>query len=92
MAGVDRPNGKVLWNLYKLTQADFDALLAKQDGRCAICGALPSEADRGRLHVDHEHNGTKRVRGLLCGLCNRALGRPDQVPGWLDKAKAYLEG
>ena len=45
-------------------------MLERQSGVCAICGGKPKS---GRLHVDHIH-GTDRVRGLLCNLCNPALG------------------
>jgi Autographiviridae endonuclease VII len=54
---------------YGMTEADYNALLAKQKGRCAVCKRKP----RYRLHVDHDHR-TKRVRRLLCRRCNPALG------------------
>ena len=64
---------------YSLTQDAFDALLAKQDGKCAICRtSTPPKyktvrGNRGGWQVDHCHkNG--HVRGILCGPCNRALG------------------
>ncbi len=55
---------------------DYDALLAKQGGGCAICGARPFSKRAGgkRLSVDHDHN-TGKVRGILCASCNFALGK-----------------
>lgn len=53
------------------------ALYDKQQGRCAVCGQYEPI---NKLNVDHVH-GTKQVRGLLCGHCNKALGllRDDPV-------------
>src|SRR5213593_4753145 len=65
-----------LLRTYGMTQEDFWALLAKQEGRCAICRTdrppcrVPGESV---WHVDHDHK-TGRVRGLLCFNCNAALG------------------
>ena len=52
---------------YGLTPAEYDELAEKQMKKCAICGS------EEKLHVDHCHQ-TKKVRGLLCGNCNRGLG------------------
>lgn len=52
---------------YGIGQADVDAMLATQGGLCAAC-----KTDRPQ-HVDHDHE-TGRVRGMLCFLCNQALG------------------
>lgn len=57
---------------YGMTVAEYDALLASQGNRCAICRATKA-GGRGRFHVDHCHE-TGRNRGLLCHLCNVALG------------------
>lgn len=60
---------------YGMTIEEYEALLKKQDGVCAICKEPPQDnlTRFGVLHVDHCHT-TKKVRGLLCGLCNTALG------------------
>ena len=42
-------------------------MLGAQGGRCAACGQDEPK------HVDHDHE-TGRVRGMLCFLCNQALG------------------
>lgn len=60
--------------LYGITIAQFDDMMRLQGGVCAICGRPPNTGRR--LHVDHDHRGIKRVRGLLCTFCNlRVLGR-----------------
>ena len=70
---------------YGLTSAGYDALLAEQDGQCAICGGVES-----RLVIDHNHD-TGKVRGLLCQKCNRGLGQFDEAPRHLLAAIAYIE-
>jgi Recombination endonuclease VII len=60
-----------LKRLFGITQEQYDEMLASQGGVCAICGNL----DPGRnLAVDHVHDDTKAVRGLLCSNCNSGLG------------------
>ena len=71
---------------YGLTQNLFEALVAAQLGNCAICGANEDL----ELHVDHDHR-TKKVRGLLCGKCNKAIGLLNDDLELLLAAKNYLE-
>lgn len=59
-----------LYRHYKISHADYNAMLAAQSGVCAVCGSAPNGK---RLFVDHDH-ATGRVRGLLCHCCNMALG------------------
>ncbi|WP_374106280.1 endonuclease VII domain-containing protein [Streptomyces sp. TRM70350] len=70
---------------YGLTPAEFDALVAQQQGVCCICLAAPAE------HVDHCHE-TGRVRGVLCFSCNAALGQFKDRPDVIRRAAAYVEG
>ena len=79
-----------LKKLYGLLPADYDRLLEKQGGVCALCGRGPKPGGRNRrLCVDHCHK-TRRVRGLLCVPCNLALGILELVG--LDKLAKYLGG
>lgn len=82
---------------YGLTEIDYVALLQQQGGVCAICRQPPAVvtgqryANRyGRLHVDHDHE-TGRVRGLLCGNCNRGIGMLKHDPALLRNAIVWLE-
>ena len=68
-----------------MTLADYDAMLAKQGGRCALCGG-----EMKRPVVDHCHQ-TGAVRGVLCHPCNIKLPAVEDM-GWVMLAWAYLEG
>ena len=72
---------------YGMTLADYDALLAKQNGVCFICET--NEPDQ-TLAVDHYHP-TGVVRGLLCRDCNLGLGNYKDDPRLIRRATAYLE-
>lgn len=75
---------------YGITLADYDRMVAEQDGKCAICGRIPAgKHNQARLHVDHDHR-TGRIRGLLCSHCNRGLGFLGDSPETLRRATAYL--
>lgn len=66
---------------------DYEDMLISQKGNCAICGL--KEKSGCRLSVDHDHK-TKKVRGLLCGNCNRGIGLFKDDPFMLDLAFMYL--
>lgn len=65
--------------------ADYDAVLAHQDGKCAICRAPATKS----LHVDHSHK-TGIVRGLLCWRCNYGLSWYRDDPSLLSRASYYV--
>lgn len=73
---------------YGITMADFEALLAKQGGVCAICAGEHRGVGK-RLHIDHCHESGK-IRGLLCSPCNTAIGLLDDDPARAESAAAYL--
>ncbi len=75
---------------YGLTIAAYDAMLAEQNERCAICRE-PFDDTRARyVCVDHDH-ATGAVRGLLCFNCNTVLGKVRDKPELLFNAIHYLE-
>lgn len=57
---------------YGITQEDYEEMLAKQDGKCAICGTLEEE-NHLSFCIDHNHS-TGKVRELLCVHCNFGIG------------------
>jgi predicted RNA-binding protein YlxR (DUF448 family) len=87
-AAIQRTNGrKYLLRDWGLTAAEFDALLARQGGACAICQD-PLRPGRS-THIDHDH-ATYAIRGLLCGTCNRGIGSLRDSVELLERAIAYL--
>ena len=73
---------------YGIGAAGFDALLAAQDSRCAICGT--DEPNGHGWHVDHDHE-SGAFRGILCPTCNVGLGHFMDDPAILRAAAAYIE-
>lgn len=82
-----KTNRKNRLKKYGLTFESFEKLLAKQNEKCAICFS-PFESDYGR-HIDHCHT-TEKVRGVLCGPCNQALGLFKENTQTLKNAVKYL--
>jgi hypothetical protein len=77
-----------------MSYADYLNKLEQQGYVCAVCQKEETLTDRAgdvrRLSVDHNHV-TGKVRGLLCGRCNLALGNiQDSIPT-LKAAITYLE-
>ena len=81
-----RKTGSAMKYKYGITRKQFDFMLKAQDYKCAICG---KEITDQEPHIDHDHN-TGKVRGLLCGKCNTALGLFGDDPSLLNKAVQYL--
>jgi Recombination endonuclease VII len=75
---------------YGLSQEDYDRLLAEQDGKCAICRNDKINGFGSRLAVDHDAE-TGKVRGILCGNCNRGIGALKHDVKILRAAIEYLE-
>jgi len=80
---------------YGITQEQYQALFDAQGGRCAICRKTQSFV-RGkhrtttRLSVDHHHSTSRKIRGLLCNNCNRAIGLFEDDAQLLKAALDYL--
>lgn len=66
----ERNHERYVERTYALAPGEYKALLKRQGGRCAICRKVPRKRN---LAVDHDHS-TGKVRGLLCYMCNSALG------------------
>ncbi len=75
---------------YGMSLADYQSLLKKQSGRCALC-FTDTPGQWGTFHVDHCHE-TRKIRGLLCHACNTGLGLLKHDPDVLSRATQYLLG
>jgi hypothetical protein len=77
---------------YGLSRADYDHLLERQGGGCAVCGSTdPTRGGNSTKYftVDHCHV-TNKIRGLLCGLCNTGLGSFRDNPDVMESAAHYI--
>ena len=80
---------------FNITIDDYKLILEKQFGVCKICN-MPETAKKNNsnevrmLCVDHDHK-TGKVRGLLCGNCNKALGYYEANKPRAQEFEKYLE-
>lgn len=74
---------------YGLNHGQYDAMLAAQEGKCAICKTTEPGTGMVRFAIDHCHSSGK-VRGLLCSNCNRGLGYFKDDPARIRRAIDYV--
>lgn len=78
---------------FGITLADYAEMATAQDNKCAICNQPETEKRNGRvkaLAVDHDH-ATGKIRGLLCTMCNKGLGKFKDNRDFLLTAIRYLD-
>lgn len=78
---------------FGLTIEDYAKMLKQQKGVCAICGKPETTIVKNILRnlvIGHCHK-TEKIRGLLCGRCNRVIGLMQDSPTFLKAAADYLE-
>jgi hypothetical protein len=85
-ANAEKVRAMFLRQKYGLEWAEYQRLLAMQNGKCAICQQAFSKTPC----VDHDHT-TGEVRGLLCKDCNISLGLMQDNPTRLRAGADYLE-
>lgn len=73
--------------LYGITQERFHEILRDQGAACPIC--TDALVELSKIHIDHCHD-TGRVRGLLCGRCNQAIGLLREDVNSMQRAIAYV--
>jgi len=85
----------VFWQRYRLTRPQHVALYEAQGGCCKLCLkpiVLEFDPNQRFSVVDHDHE-TSRVRGLLCGNCNWAVGvieTRSKDTAWMKRVTEYL--
>lgn len=81
---------KCLLARYGITPEDYDAMLAKQGGKCVICGTDDLSKYKVKyFDVDHNHT-TGQVRGLLCRDCNVTAGVVENKWDKIQLIRQYL--
>lgn len=94
IANPEADRRKYLLRKFNITLEEYNELLDKQGGVCAICGdeervIRRAKSGKEMLAVDHCHD-TGKIRGLLCFKCNTGIGAlGDSVEG-LERALSYL--
>ena len=78
---------------FNLSIDEYEQLLEKQNYKCAICGCnyIRYKQQTNREFCIDDNHYTGEVRGLLCSVCNRAIGQLKDNPAILRKAADYLE-
>lgn len=74
---------------YGISIEEKNKIKIKQDFKCWICKDHEKNLTRG-LVIDHNHK-TGKIRGLLCQLCNSALGKFKEDRAAILNAVKYLE-
>ncbi|AXH72004.1 MAG: recombination endonuclease VII [Podoviridae sp. ctbj_2] len=74
---------------FGITLAKYAEMHKEQNGVCLIC-SQPERTPNRNLAVDHCHT-TGKVRGLLCGHCNKGIGHFYDRIDLLNKSIEYLE-
>lgn len=76
-------------SVFNITVEEYEDILTSQNGTCAIC--QKSERISGRhLAVDHCHD-SKQIRGLLCAMCNTAIGKLGDSTILIKRALEYVQ-
>jgi hypothetical protein len=73
---------------YGLSLEQYDEILVKQNGVCAVCWKTPEEQVRN-FAVDHDHV-TGEIRGVICDYCNRRVIGRHRSPDLFLRASEYL--
>lgn len=76
------------WELKKKYGVSIEEYKQQCETRENVCDICATKTDT--MHVDHNHK-TSKVRGYLCGSCNRGIGLLKDSPEVLRLAAEYLE-
>lgn len=74
---------------YGLSEVEFQDILDRQGGTCALCERTTADSTGRPLHVDHSHE-TGWVRGALCSDHNTGIGKLGDTSNSVLRAVQYL--
>lgn len=90
-------NRKLRFRSHGISEEIFEIILDQQYGICAICGRHPDVGVEVNA-IDHDHRCCPGkfscggcIRGILCCLCNTALGMFGDSPETVRSAADYLD-
>lgn len=83
-------HGAHLKKKFNIDRVEYEEILKKQNGKCAICGTDKPGGKYLNFPVDHDH-ATGKIRALLCSPCNTGMGHFKDSPTLLRKAAEYLD-
>jgi hypothetical protein len=84
---------KYLLRDFGISQEQYDEMLRRQKGVCALCHKPETATRSGRIRelcLDHCH-ATGKPRAFLCSNCNTLLGRVRDDIGRLHQLIDYIE-
>lgn len=95
-ANPDRIQRHTRYSRRRMRQEEFEAMMVKQSGKCAICEIEFSATVQ--FVIDHDHSCCdgkiscgKCTRGLLCTRCNLYVGFIETTsPKLFERTKEYL--
>ena len=91
-ANPDRIRDYQLQRLYGISVEEYAAEVARREGRCDVCGEVPSAKGTNGLSLCVEHNhATKEIRGYTDRDCNIMIGAAGDDPVRLAQAIVYLK-
>jgi hypothetical protein len=73
---------------YNFSIEEYEELRSLQKYKCKIC-KKDEKSMNSKLHIDHNHK-TGKIRGLLCGNCNRGIGCFKENINYLKNSINYL--
>lgn len=76
---------------YGISLETYNEMLLAQNNKCGICkSSYIGNKQHKHFHVDHCHK-TGKIRGLLCGQCNSAIGQFKDNITILENAIKYIK-
>tara|TARA_B100001057_G_scaffold133155_1_gene132593 strand:- start:338 stop:772 length:435 start_codon:yes stop_codon:yes gene_type:complete len=89
----NKRRNSILKTKFGISLDQYNDMLKKQNNRCMVCNQLETRrSNKGGIRflaVDHCHT-TGKVRGLLCGNCNVALGLLNEDRDRIQKLIEYI--